>query len=219
MNHQLSGRVIGLLILLQFAAGISVNAVLTAPLFEEPGYLLTATANSLQLGWSVLLALLGSMMALAVACIAYPIFKARSEPSAVAYVAITAVGAAVLAIEQVGYLSMIAFSEAYTLAGDDQATFESMRVAGSALRNGAHYYSLLVSGCTLGLWYFLLWRFSLLPNLIAGLGMIAVCLQLYVISQPILGGFVFFPLLAPLALAQILQGGWLLWRGFPESGS
>lgn len=219
VNYQLSGRVIGFLVLVQFAAGIAVNAVLTAPLFGEPGYLQAAAANSLQLGWSVLLALLGSLIAIAVACIAYPIFKRRSESFAVAYLAIVSVGAAVLAIEQVGYLTMIAFSEAYTTAGDDQATFEALRVAGSALRNGAHYYSLLVSGVMLGLWYLLMWRFSLLPRLIAGFGMFAVSLQLYAISQPILGGAVFFPLLAPLALAQILQGGWLLWRGFPEPQS
>jgi hypothetical protein len=47
-----------------------------------------------------------------------------------------------------------------------------------------------------------------------GFGLLAVALQWYAISQPILGGEVPFVLLTPLGTAQLLNGGWLLVRGF-----
>jgi hypothetical protein len=143
--------------------------------------------------------------------LAFPVLRSHSPALALAFLAVTIMGATLSAVEQVGILAMRDFSEAYR-AGDSaqQAMMESMRVAGAALRNGAHYVSLLVSGAILGTWYFCLLRFALIPRPLAALGLIAVALQLYSISQPILGGTVNFALLAPLALAQLLQAGWLL---------
>ena len=119
-------------------------------------------------------------------------------------------------VEHGGLLAMRAFSEAFAASGDDQALFESLRVVGALMRNGMHHLGLLISGFTLGLWYLCLFRFALLPKAIAGFGLLAVALQLYTISQPVLGGDVNFTLLAPLALAQLAQGGWLLVKGFPD---
>ncbi|MEM9313650.1 MAG: DUF4386 family protein, partial [Pseudomonadota bacterium] len=107
------------------------------------------------------------------------------------------------------------FSSAYLEAeAAARVSFEHLRAAGSLLRNGMHYVGLIMHGMTLACLYGLLWRSAALPRLLTVLGLGAACLQMYAIAQPILGGAVNFALLAPLGLAQLLNGGWLLARGF-----
>ncbi|MFT7286129.1 MAG: hypothetical protein ACI87W_000233 [Halieaceae bacterium] len=220
MDNKQTGRFIGAFVLIQLAMGISLNMVLTAPLFAEGGYLLTAAAHGRQLGASVLLALLNGGLTLAIAILAFGLIQKRSQAWALSLLSLSILGVGLSAMEQVGILAMRDFSEAYA-AGDaeQQGLLASLAVAGSALRNGAHYVGLLISGATLGVWYLILLRYSLLPRPLAAFGLLAVSLQLYAISQPILGGHVLFIILAPLALAELLQGGWLLAFGFPDEGS
>jgi hypothetical protein len=215
MNLQKTGRMIGGLILLQFFVGILNMQVLTAPLFQDGGYLIHAGPNEVRLGWSVLLALVGGLLTIGIASLAYPVLRACSETTGLLYVLLCAVGATLTGVEQVGILSMRDFSSSY-LAADpaSQSVLETMSVAGSALRNGVHYVGLLIFGVTIGVWYLCLLHFALLPRVIPVLGLAAVCLQLYSISQPVLGGEVSFPLLAPMGLTMLLQGGWLLAFGF-----
>ena len=217
MDLKACGRTIGALVLVQLVVGILINAVLTAPLFAEGGYLVNAVAVGTQLGFSVLLAMAGSLLALAIAIMAQPVLRAHSPAMARAFLALTIIGISLSCVEQVSILTMREFSLVHAAGDEDvQALLSSLSVAGSALRNGVHYVSLMVSGATLGVWYYCLLRYSLLPWPLAALGLIAVCLQLFAISQPILGGVVPFILLAPLALAQLLQGSWLLVFGFRE---
>lgn len=215
MTLQHSGRIIGVLLLIQFALGVTTLQVLTAPLSGEGGYLLNGAGIGRQLGVSVLLSLFGGVLAIAIAAVAYPVFKRYGERLALAVVLMALWTVGISAVEQAGVLSMRAFSDAYALASIAQReVFDTLAVAGASLRNGTHYVGLLVAGAELALWYFCLLRFSLLPSPIAVFGLLAVALQLYSISLPILGGEVSFLLLAPLGLAQLAQSGWLIVFGF-----
>lgn len=217
MTDRQIGQSIGALFLLQLVMGIVNMQVLTAPLFGDPGYLQTASHHSVSLGISVLLGLVGSLITLAIAICAFPILNARSRMTAMAFLALSIVAASLTAVEQVGILGMREFSTAYAAAGpDSQAVFETLRVAGTLLRNGVHYVGLLFFGISMMLWYGSLLRFALLPRLIPAFGLCAVCLQLYTISLPVLGGEVSFLLLAPMGLAQLTQSLWLLIFGFRE---
>jgi hypothetical protein len=218
MTFRATGRVIGGLFLLQFVVGVLNMQVLTAPLFEQGGYLINAGAHEFRLGVSVLLALAAGVLTLAIASLAYPVLRGFSESAALLYALLCTVGVALTGIEQVGILSMREFSEAYLAADPNaQSLMQTLRVAGSALRNGVHYVGLLTFGVTIGVWYLCLLRFALLPKALPILGLLAVALQLYSISQPVLGGEVSFPLLAPMGLTMLLQGGWLLAFGFREA--
>ena len=42
-------------------------------------------------------------------------------------------------------------------------------------------------------------------------------LQVIAVTKPLYGGWVVFPLLAPLGVAQLLLIGWLLWKGLHTS--
>lgn len=218
MQRVFLGRILGAIVLTQLGLGILFNAVLTAPLFAEGGYLLHAAPAGLQLGMAVLVGLVGMVLALALAVLAWPVLAAHSPAMARVFLALTVVGMALSGVEQAGVLAMRDFSDSYMAAeGEQQALLASLSATGALLRNGVHYIALMVAGMTLGVWYFCLLRFALLPWVLAALGLVACALQLYAIAQPILGGVVPFVLLAPLALAQLLMGGWLLAFGFRDS--
>lgn len=209
------GRWVGGLMLLQLFLGAATLMVLTAPLFADGGYLANVAANRPQLGVSVLLSLVGAGITLAIAVVTYPVIGRRSEREALALLLLSAVGAALTVVEQGGIVAMLLFAEAYLEAPPDvQAVFAALPRAGSALRDGTHYVGLLVHGATLGCLYLVLLRGLLLPRLLPAFGLVAVALQWYAISQPILGREVPFTLLTPLGVAQLLNGGWLLVRGF-----
>ena len=217
MNERTAGRLAGGLFLIQFAAGVAVNTVLTAPLFGAAGYLASAAAAGTQLGWSVLLALAGAVVTVAIAVIVFAPLRQCSPRWSLAFLSLSLVAASLSAVEQGGVLAMRAFSESFA-AGDapQRELLQSLSVAGASLRNSMHYISLLFSGVTLAAWYGGCLRYLMLPRTLAALGLIAVALQLYTIGRAVLGAEVIFPLLAPLALAQLLTSLWLLWRGLPS---
>jgi hypothetical protein len=211
MTALVYGRAIGVLVLLQLVAGVISNLVLTAPLIGDPGFLVSAQSHSVQVGVLALTGVFGCVLTVAIASIAYPLLSRNSTALAVAFVAMSVLAAGVSALEQASFLVMREFSERYQQADEaSRLLMEQLDVAGYALRNSVHYLGLFVGGLTLGLWYFCLLRFALIPRALAAFGLAAVGLQLYAIAGPLLGGVVNFALLPPLALAQLLQGGWLL---------
>ena len=52
---------------------------------------------------------------------------------------------------------------------------------------------------------------------LAGFGMLAALSQMIAVAKPLFGGWVMFPMLAPLGVAQLLLIGWLLWKGLRTS--
>ncbi len=215
LDQRVAGHWVGGLMLLQFAAGVMTMLVLTAPLFEGDGYLAVAGTLQPRLGYSVLLTLAGAAMAIAIAILAFRSLRPYGQSLGLALLMLTATGAALSAVEQGGILAMHYFSKAYLEADAGvRDTFDTLRVTGSLLRNSMHYVGLTMHGLTLLSLYALLWRARALPRLLPALGLGAACLQIYAIAQPILGGSVNFALLAPLGLAQLLNGAWLLARGF-----
>ncbi|MEO1078791.1 MAG: DUF4386 family protein [Pseudomonadota bacterium] len=214
-DQRAAGRWVGGLMLLQLVAGAMTMLVLTAPLFTGDGYLAVAGTLQSRLGLSILLTLAGTVVAIAIAILMFTSLRSHGPALALGLLMLTAVGAALSAVEQGGILAMTQFSSAYLEAeAAARASFENLRAAGSLLRNGMHYVGLIMHGMTLACLYSLLWRSAALPRVLPALGLGAACLQMYAIAQPILGGVVDFALLAPLGLAQLLNGGWLLARGF-----
>jgi hypothetical protein len=209
------GRIVGFMLLMQVIGGISVNLFLTAPLYEPPGFMIHGDAYSLQIGVSVLLGLITSGLSLVIAIMAFPVFRVTTPALSIGLIALSAVALSVAAVEHIGVMSMVSFSEAYSGAGNaDQEVLASSKVIVASARNWAHYIGLVLSGCTLFVFYLVLYYARLVPRWLAGLGLIAVLLQLSSVSRPLLGNEVIFPLLAPLGLTQILLSIWLMARGF-----
>jgi uncharacterized protein DUF4386 len=215
------GRIIGILLLSQLIGGILVNFILAAPLFNSPGFLINGALYSKQIGFSVLLGLMISGVAVAIAITAFPVFNKFSNAMALWFLSLSVVSLSASVVEQISMMSLVSFSMEYS--GADAATREQMeliRIVVASARNWAHYIGLLISGTTIFLMYLTLYRFRLVPRLLSVFGLVATVSQLTGVSMPLIGWKLEFLMLAPLALSQIALGAWLAARGFStgESG-
>jgi hypothetical protein len=184
-------------------------------LFGSPGFLMAAAPHSLEIGFAAILALILGLAWIGVAIAGYPVFNKHSATLARGLLALSIAGFAVTAVENIDVMSLVSLSQAYAEASAaDQEIFRQLKVLAAALRNWAHFTDLLLSGAFLMLFYFTAFRFRLVPRALAGLGMIAVALQLASIGRPFFGGEVAFSMLAPLGLCQLALSLWLLARGF-----
>jgi hypothetical protein len=212
-----AGRILGALILAQMVGSFLVNFVLTAPLFGTPGFLESAAANSRQIGFSVLLGLALGASSVAIAITAFPVFRPHSQAMALWLVALAVVSFSLTVVEHMNVMSMVSLSEAYAKAGAAQREqFQALRVVVASARNWAHFVGLIIHGITLFVLYAVLYRFALVPRVLAAFGLVAVLLQITVVARPLFGDPVVFPLLAPLGLSQLALALWLLIKGFPQ---
>jgi hypothetical protein len=214
-SNMRTGRIIGVLLLVQVAAGILLNFVFTAPLFGEPGFLINAAPHAGQIAQSALTGIAMGLVSLAIASLLYPLFRPLSQPLALFYFALVTAGFALTVAENISVMSMLSLSKAYAAAGAPQeALYQGLRIVVKETRNWTHYISLIVSGATLFTFYLAMFRFSLIPRLLAGFGLLACLAQVYAVSLPLFGHAVDFRLIAPLGICEIVLGLWLAARGF-----
>jgi len=209
------GRIIGVLIVLQMVGSGLVNGVLEAPLFGEPGFLLNAAPHSRQLGLAAVLGLVAEAVWLGISVAAFTIICERTRRMAVCLVALAAVVLAVAVVENIGVMSMVSLSEAFAKAGAvEREQLQSVRVVVASARNWAHFMARMLDGCTIGVFYAVLYRCALIPRALAGFGLIAAVLMVTAVGMPLFGHDVVFPMLAPMGVSQLLLAVWLIAKGF-----
>jgi hypothetical protein len=217
VNSKKTGRLIGVLMLLQVIAGILLNFVFTAPLFGEPGFLINAAPHATQIAQSALTGIAMGLVSLAIASLLYPIFKAHSQPLAMFYFALVTAGFALTVAENISVMSMVSLSKAYAAAGVAQdSLYEGLRIVVKETRNWTHYISLIVSGATLFAFYLALYRQRLIPRVLSGFGLAACLAQISAVSMTLFGHDVDFRLIAPLGIGQIVLSLWLIFMGFKQ---
>ncbi|MGH8185939.1 MAG: DUF4386 family protein, partial [Steroidobacteraceae bacterium] len=178
-NGKTIGRRTGILILAQILGSPVINLVLLPPVFAPPGFLVNAAAHPLQPGFAALIGLATGAVSVAVAILALPLFRQYSEAMALWVLALGIVGMSLAVVENSTVMSMLSYSQAYAAAGTaDAATFEAMRVIVASSRNWAHYTHLIVGGAMFLVFYSVLYRFALIPRVLAGFGVLAVALQM-----------------------------------------
>jgi hypothetical protein len=72
----------------------------------------------------------------------------------------------------------------------------------------------IIDACTIFVFYAALYRGALVPRALAGFGLLAAVLMVTTVAMPMFGHDVVFPLLAPVALSQLLLALWLIAKGF-----
>jgi hypothetical protein len=210
-----AGRIVGVLIIGQMALSIMVNFVLEAPLFGQPGFLVNAAHYPRQLGAAVLLGLVTEALWLGIAITAFPLFFRCSRTLTLWFTALAVVVLASAVVENAAVMSMVSLSEAYARVNPpEHGQIETIRGVVAAARNWPHFLSRMLDGCTIFVFYAVLYRSTLIPRALAGLGLIAAVLQVAGVSMPLFGGEVIFVLLAPLGLIQLTVSVWLIVRGF-----
>jgi Domain of unknown function (DUF4386) len=211
-----AGRAVGTLLLAQGIGGFLVNFVLLQPAISPPGFLVSAAPHATRVAVSALLGIVIGAMAAAIAITVFPIFRKYSETMALWFLALGIAALSLAAVENGTVMSLLSLSKAYAASGADPASFEAVRGVVAASRNWAHYTHLVVGGATLLTFYAVLYRFTLVPRVLAAFGLAAVLLQLLTVSRPFFGAQVIFFLLAPLGLANLAVAAWLLVKGFAD---
>lgn len=208
------GRVVGVLLLVQIAAGITVNFVLLAPVFAEPGFLDNAALHANRVSLSVLIGLLTGAISVGIAIVAFPVFRQNSRAMALWFFSLAVVGLSTTALEQISVLSMLSLSQSYGQANPpDESLFQVLRGVVASLRNWSHYTDLIMGGGFLLVFYAVLLRFALVPRVLAGIGLVAVLLQLTAVTMPIFGQPVVMVMLMPVGLTQLVVACWLIVKG------
>jgi hypothetical protein len=213
-----TGRFVGALILGQILGGVAVNFGLEGPLFGGAGFLVNASAHSLQVGAAVLLGIAMGGITVAIAIIAYPVLRASSRTLALWCLALSTVTLAASVVENINLMSMLSLSDAYATANAaERQQFQVMRLVVASSRNWAHYLGLIIAGANLFAFYLTLLRYALIPRVLAVFGLVAVLLQITAVALPLFGHDVVFAMLAPLGLSQLALAIWLLSRGFSRT--
>jgi Domain of unknown function (DUF4386) len=211
------GRTMGVLLLVQAVLGSTVNFGLLSSITGPPGFLINAAASPTRMSLAALLLIAAGFVSIALSTNAWPVIRQYSPRAALAWVALSGAGLALAAVEAGTIMSMLSISQEYTNStGPETRQFE---IAGTVVRYArywAHYTNLLIGSGTLLLVYTTLFRFSLVPRILAGVGAAAVLLQMTTLTMPFFGNRINFYLLAPMGLCHLALAIWLLAKGFRE---
>ena len=134
------------------------------------------------------------------------------------FVALSIVWLLMQAVDNVHILSMLSLSQQYVQGGTSNAELlGALGTMARSTRRWAHYTELLVIDTWFFVFYSLLFRFALVPRVLAGFGLIMVVVHTTGIALPVFLGYSIVPPMAySLALSYLALGGWLVVKGFRE---
>ena len=165
-----AGRTVGVLLLLHLPAGLIVPFILLQPLVSA-AFLASAAAIPNQVRAAVMLLFVGSALPIGASCAALRVFRQYSSAAAYWLLALAVASFALQAADNAHLLSMLSLSQAYAEAGSaNTQLFQTVEVALGALRKWSHYSFLLVVGGWIFLLHSFLYRFRLVPRVLAGFG-------------------------------------------------
>lgn len=213
------GRVTGALLLAHLAAGLVVPFVLLDRVRASGGFLVNAAANAGQMRAAVILLFAGSAVAIVVGITAFPVVRRDSRAAALSLIALAVAAFSLQAVDNAGLLSLLSLSQEYASAGAGRSdVFQALGIVVNASRKWAHYSYLLVVGTWILLLYASLFRFRLVPRVLAGLGIVATICQIAGVTLRALFGYPPETRLAmPLAPVYVALALWLLVKGFREA--
>ena len=214
MTRRAAARTIAILLLVQLALGPLVNFSLLKSV-RVSVFLADAATNPVALGLGIVLGLAATGCSVAIAIVAWPIVGERSRALARSLFAVAVVNVAVVALEYAGVFAMRSLSVAYA-AASDHAAIEAIAPAIASARIGAHFLGLVFAGGVALTLYASLFRFALVPRLLAGFGVLASASEMIAAAMPLFGQPVAFALIAPLGLAHLALIAWLLVKGFAD---
>jgi len=214
-----ASRWLAALLVTQLVVGPFASFTLLGDAFNgEGGFLVNAAPHAQSVGLAALLSIGLAFVSAAIAVVLWPVVRPQSERLALWLAVLAAAGIALAGIENAQLMSLVSLSQAYVAAtAPDETLYQALRGVVSGYRNWAHVINLLTVGSLLFAMYGALYRFRLVPRLLAGFGMLAALSQMIAVAKPLFGGWVIFPMLAPLGLANLALIVWLLWKGLrPE---
>lgn len=213
-----TGRIVGMLAFVHLVVGLMVPFIMLDRVKRVAGLVQSAAAHPGQTRAAVLLLFFGSAIAVAIAVTAFPIVRRCSRAMALWLLAVAIAGFTLQAVDNGAILSALSLSQEYVRAdASKMELFQGLALVVNSARKWTHYCSLLLMVGFILLLCTVLYRFRLVPRLLAGLGVVATLLQICGVT---LRGLLGYPpetrLAVPLAPVYVSIGIWLMAKGFHE---
>ncbi|HVE56067.1 MAG TPA: DUF4386 domain-containing protein [Pyrinomonadaceae bacterium] len=213
------GRTVGILLLLQLAAGLMLPFILIHSLTTgSPGFLTAAAADAFQIRAAVFISFAGAALTLGLGITAFPVFRRYGKATALCFLAVCIISGTLDLVHSATVMSMLSLSRQY--AAESGANPEFYQVVGSAvaaMRRSVHITQLAAIGGWIFVFYSSLLRFALIPRGLAVLGLIGIVLQFTGVTlMMLLGSSPIGEMAMPLLPIQITVAVWLMVKGFNE---
>jgi hypothetical protein len=213
------GRTVGILFLLQLAAALTLPFILSKPItFGSPAFLTAVTEHSFQIRSAVLLSFFGSALTVYLGITAFQVLGLHSKSAALLFVVVCAVSCTLDIVQAGTIMSMLSISNEFVTSGaTDSHLYQMVGAAVASTRRSAHYTQLLAIGAWLFVFYISLFRFKLVPRVLAFFGIIGVALQFVGVTLMMFLGYRSIGEMAmPLLPIQITVAVWLIIKGFKQ---
>ena len=214
-----TGRIMGILLLLQLAAGLMVPFILLGSLVQgSPGFLTAAAENSFQIRTAVVIAFFGGALTISLGIMSLPVFRRYSHATALWFLAVCVVSCTLDAVHNATVLAMLSLSQEYINGGTaNPELYKALGAAVTSTRRWAHLTQLVAIGGWIFVFYSSLLRFALIPRALAALGLIGIALQFTGVTlMMFLGSKIIGEMAMPMLPIQISVAVWLMVKGFQE---
>lgn len=214
-----AGRTVGILLLVQLATALTLPFILSKPItFGSPAFLTAVAAHSAQIRSAALISVVGAGFTVYLGITAFPVFRVFSKPAALLFMVVCTVSCSLDLVHTATMLSMLSISNEYMASGTGNS--DLYRVVGAAVagaRRSAHITQLLAISAWMFVFYSLLFRFKLVPRVLAGIGLGGVALQFTGVTLMMLLGYRSIGEMAmPLLPIHLTVAVWLLIKGFND---
>ena len=211
-----AGRTIGI--------AIMVQVVLSPPVYfrwmrtaTSSDFLANAAASAGIVRFGMLMTFVLGAMTIVASLAAFPIIKEHSQRLALAYVAMATIGFATLTADTVALRNLLALSLEFAKPGAPVELLQTLATIGRANWISAHYTNLTIAHATTFLFFLILFRFALVPRVLAALGMAASALSTTTVASTLMAQPIPFSRgIMPMAAMTITLIIWLLFRGLAD---
>jgi hypothetical protein len=183
-------------------------------------FLANAAASAGVVRAGMLLTFALGAMTIVASLAAFPIVRKHSERLALAYVGMSLIAFATLMADTVALRNLLALSIEFARPGAPTDVLQTLATVGRANWISAHYTNLTMAHATGFLFFVILFRFALVPRLLAASGLLATALSTATVASPLIG----YPIpfnrgIMPMALVTLALVAWLLFRGLANRPS
>jgi hypothetical protein len=227
ISHRKIAVIVGLLFIIAtltpLLSAIPLSDIPLGSLGSEgnPDYLMAVSINQSQVLLGVFLLLVMTAAIVSIPILVYPILKRNDEILGLGYVGSRIFEAIFSVLNIIGILSLLSLSRAFVSAGTPDASY--FQTQGALLLANLNWGSILLDvPFTIGalVFYYLLYKATLVPRWLSGFGLIAAALWLATVPFRM---FDFLPssleiLALPIAAQEMVLAFWLIAKGFNSNG-
>lgn len=212
-----AGRVIALAWTVQVALSPLVYFRWMRPA-TSTAFLENAAANADMVRFGMLLTFVLGAMTIVSSLAAYPVVRRHSERLALAYVGLAFLGFATLMADTVALRNLLTLSIEFSTPGAPTALLQSLATIGRANWISAHYTNLTIAHATVFFFFLILFRFALVPRVLAGFGLAASALSTLTVASRLVGSPIPFNRgIMPMAVVSLAMILWLFFRGLADN--